>query len=85
MVSPSKRSVPTRVSPLSSTDAWGKWRSRLMFSFSKSSFAVSMALASRLTISATCPRSAIGATMMTANNTAATMAAILKDFFMFGL
>ena len=81
IVSPSKRSAPTSVSPLSSTEALGKWRNRLMSSFSKSSRAASIALASRFTMSAILPRSAIGAIRATARITTATTAAIFTIFF----
>ena len=81
IVSPSKRSTPTSVSPFSSTEALGKWRSRLMSSFSKSSRAASMALASRFTMSAILPRSAAGAIRAIARITTTAITAIFTIFF----
>ena len=81
IVSPVKGSSPTSVSPFRSSEARGKWRNRLMSSFSKSSRASSIALASRFTISAILPRSTIGATRAITSTTATTMAAIFTNFF----
>ncbi len=81
IVSPSNLPTPTSVSPRISSDAWGRWRSRLMSSFSKSRRACSNSLASCLTIAAILPRSAMGATMATASSTAMTAAATRTNFF----
>ncbi len=81
IVSPSKRSTPTSVSPFSSTEALGKWRSRLTSSFSKSSRAASIALASRFTMSAILPRSAAGAIRAIARITTTAITAIFTIFF----
>ena len=85
IVSPSKRSVPTSVSPLRFSDALGKLRSRLMSSFSKSSRAASIALASRLTMSPILPRSSSGVTIATTSTTATTVAVIFRNLFIFSL
>ncbi len=82
IVSPSKRSTPTRVRPRSSSEAFGKWRSRLMFSASKSRRARSTAFASRRTISAILPRNRVGAIQIVASRTSRITSGVFSVFFM---
>ena len=81
MVSPSKGATPTSVTPFSSSEALGKWRSRLMPSRSKSSRGTSIALASVRTSSAILPRRKMGAVSTTTSRTAMTVTAIFRNFF----
>ena len=82
IVSPAKgSSPPTSVSPSNSSEALGKWRSRLISSFSKSSRAVSILLASLFTMSAIFPFRTIGTMSATANTAAITIAVTFASFF----